>query len=230
MRSFWDEAARRNAAWYVDTSISYGSPDMDKFFETGRVVAKTALEGPCEPARFERAVDIGSGLGRISAALADRFDEVIGIDISPEMVQRARELVVRPNVRFEVGSGSSLEPVETASADLVVTFTVFQHIPSVEVIEAYIAEAGRVLRSGGVFAFQWNNTPGHRWWVARRAVLATLQRFRLHRERYDRNAKEFLGSRVPLDRIERALRAGGMRLCGTEGDGTLFTWAWAAKE
>jgi SAM-dependent methyltransferase len=230
MRAFWDERARENAAWFVDTSLSYDHPDMERFFATGKRIADLLFaDAPIKPAGRELAVDIGSGLGRICLALSEHFREVVGIDISSEMVDRARQLVTEPRVRFEVGNGASLRPVEDGTADLVVSFTVFQHIPRVEVIEAYLAEAGRVLRPGGVLAFQWNNQPGARWWAARRRLLSTLQRTGLRPERYGRNAAEFLGSRVPLSRIERALGRAGLRLHEVRDPGTLFTWAWAEK-
>lgn len=229
MRSYWDDRARKNAAWYVDTSLGYDQPDMGRFFETGREIARIVLDGPVQPERKELAVEIGPGLGRICRALSDEFDRVVGVDISEEMVQRARELVDDPSITFEVGDGASLAPVNDGAADLVVSFTVFQHIPEPEVIEAYILEAGRVLRTGGVFAFQWNNAPGHRRWALRRVLLSWLQRTGLRGERYERNAPQFLGSRVPLPRIDAALGAAGLERVGSTGEGTLYCWAWARK-
>lgn len=230
MRTYWDEAARTNAAWYVDTSLSFDHPDLDRFFETGRTIVTTAVdEAPVAPPGRQLAVEIGSGLGRICRALSERFDRVVGLDISQEMVRRARELVSEPRITFEVSSGSDLQPVPDAAADLVLTFTVFQHIPDVGLIEGYIHETGRVLKSGGVFVFQWNNTPGARRWALKRRVLGFLQRTGLRPERYRRNAPEFLGSRVPLDRIRRALSAGGMELRDAKGLDTLYAWAWAVK-
>ena len=108
------------------------------------------------------------------------------------------------------------------------SFTVFQHIPSVEVIERYIVDAGRVLRPGGLFVFQWNNG-GNTYWSVRRAILGVLQRTGIKSERYRRHAPEFLGSKVPLDRIERAVARGGMNVEQTKGLGTLFSWVWAVK-
>lgn len=231
MRRYWDGAARENAAWYVDTSLSFDAPDLERFFETGRVIAGHALDdGPVAPARLGLAVEIGPGIGRVCRALAERgFEQVVGVDVSPEMVERARATVDLDNVRFEVGDGASLACVADGTADLVVSFTVFQHIPDPAVIERYIGEAGRILRSGGVFAFQWNNTPGTRRWQLRRAVLSVLQRSGLRPERHRRHAPEFLGSRVPLSRIRRALAAAGLELAGTRNEGELFTWAWARK-
>lgn len=231
MRRFWDEAAAANAPWYVDTSISYDDPDMDAFWEAGRVIAALAVDGPVAPRERKLAVEIGPGLGRIVRSLVQDhgFARAVGVDISEEMVRQAREAVPDPRVSFEVGSGSGLGPIDASSADLVMSFTVFQHIPDVSVIEQYIIEAGRVLRPGGVLAFQWNNLPGDRRWAIRRRLLALLQRTGIRPERYRRNAPEFLGSRVAVPRISTAIERAGLELQGTRDTGTLFAWAWATK-
>ena len=230
MRDYWDARARENAAWYVDTSLAYDDPDMQRFFATGEVIAAEALDdAPAVPEGRDLAVEIGSGLGRVCKALGARFDNVIGVDISAAMVDRARELVDETHVAFVVSDGSSLSGLSDGVADLVLSFTVFQHIPTVSVIEGYVREAGRVLRPGGLFVFQWNNVPGVMRWRLRRWCLALLQRTRIHRERYMRHAPEFLGTRVRVVRIERALDAAGMDLVGTKGAGTLYAWAWARR-
>src|SRR5688572_2057607 len=109
MRRYWDDRARENAAWYVDTSLDYDDPDMERFFETGRIVVREALlEAPVQPDRREVALEIGSGIGRISAALGEHFERVIGLDVSEEMVAKARGLVENPRVEFVVGDGVSL--------------------------------------------------------------------------------------------------------------------------
>jgi SAM-dependent methyltransferase len=230
MRAYWEQAAQTNAAWYVDTTLNFDAPDMERFFEVGqRIVADALDDAPALPTQHERAVEIGCGLGRICRALAQRFDHVVGVDISSEMVRKARELVPDPAVEFLVTDGATIPGVADGSVDLVLTFTVFQHIPDVGVIENYVAEAGRKLRPGGVFVFQWNNTPGVLRWRFRRLVLSALQRTRLRPERFNRNAAQFLGSVVPLDRMRRALDRAGMDLVETRGEGTLFCWAWARR-
>jgi SAM-dependent methyltransferase len=230
MRRYWDDRARENAAWYVDTSLAYDDPDMARFFATGEAIVADALDdAPALPARDEVAVEIGSGLGRVCRALAPRFERVIGVDISEEMVRRAHELVPAPNVTFQVGDGASLAGIADASVDLVLSFTVFQHIPDVEVIDGYLAEAGRVLREGGVAVFQWNNEPGHRRWAVRRAVLGLLQRTGVRAERRRRHAPAFLGSKVPLARVDAALARAGLERVGLRNEGTLYAWAWARR-
>jgi len=230
MRSYWDERARKNAAWYVDTSLSYDSPDMDKFWETGHEVARIAFrDAPARPERTELAIEIGAGLGRICKALADDFDRVIGVDISAEMVEQARALVPDENVSFIIGSGAGLKGIDDASADLVTSFTVFQHIPSVAVIEDYMREAGRVLRPGGIFAFQWNSTPGSLRWTLRREALAVVHRLGFAKERFERDAPQFLGSRVPVKRVTRVLESAGMDVQATDGVPGLYGWAYARR-
>ncbi len=231
MRAYWDERARLNAPWYVDTSLSYHDPDMVKFFESGRRIVSMAIEDlPSQPPSNELAVEIGSGLGRLCVALRDRFDRVVGIDISKEMVSRARELGPDEKIEFVVGDGTSLRPIADGSADLVLSFTVLQHIPKVAVIEGYIEEVGRILKPGGVFVLQWNNTPGSIRWAIRRGTYALGQRIGFGRERYGRNDPSFLGSRVSLARIKRAVEHGGMELSRTDELGQLFSWAWAVRK
>jgi SAM-dependent methyltransferase len=230
MRTYWDERARINAVWYVDTSLDFEAPDMDRFFETGRRIVAEALDGaPVTPPGRALAVEIGSGLGRVCLALAERFDRVVGIDISSEMVRRASEIVADDRVVFEVGDGTTI-PLADSCADLVLSFTVFQHIPDLTVIEGYVAEASRVLRPEGVFVFQWNNIPGAAGWAFRRRLLAAAHRIGLKTERHGRNAPEFLGSRVPLGTMQAALERNGLVLRRTKGLGTLFAWAWACIE
>jgi SAM-dependent methyltransferase len=230
MRAYWDERARLNAAWYVDTTLDFEQPDMDRFFASGeQIVQGHYVDGLAHPAQTELAVEIGSGLGRICRGLRKHFDRVVGVDISEEMVQQARALVDEPGIEFVHGTGVGITGVHDASADLVFTFTVFQHIPDPSVVEGYIADVGRVLRPGGVFVFQWNSESGSLSWRLRRTALSALQRTGLRPERYGRHAPEFLGSRIPRDRIERALTRAGLRLVGTRGDGTLFTWGWAVR-
>lgn len=229
MRRYWDERARENAVFYVDTTCSYEAPDMDRFFETGRVVVQgTLLEAPVRPAGRELAVEIGAGLGRICKALAPHFDRVVGIDISAEMVSRARELVTDSNVSFEVGDGVTLGQLEDDAADLVLTFTVLQHLPSREAIVGYLREAARVLRPGGVLVAQWNGDerPLRFWARAWRWRMQERLGARVHKSRL---ASQFLGTPVPVSVVRSVLERSGLSVEATEGEGTLFACVWARK-
>lgn len=230
MRAYWDERARLNAAWYVDTTLDFDQPDMVRFFASGEaIVQQHYVEGLAHPARAVLAVEIGCGLGRICRALSRHFDRVIGIDISAEMVAQARALVSDDGIEFVVNDGADLSPIADGSADLVFSFTVFQHIPDATVVFGYLREAARVLAPGGVLAFQWNNERNAVWWRARRGLLSLLQRTGVRREAYGRHAPEFLGSRISRQRMERVLAASGLDLVGIVGEGTLFCWAYVVR-
>lgn len=229
MRDYWEQRAHLNPAFYVDTSLDYANPDMDAFLSAGRRIVDIALDqAPVQPEGRALAVEIGCGLGRITLALADRFERVVGFDISPEMIRRGRELVTDPRVELRETDGASLPGLADGCADLVVSFTVFQHIPSVPVIVRYIEEGARVLRPGGVLAFQWNNQPGERTWPLRRTLRAAAQRLG-RGDAYGRDAAAFLGSRVSIETVDHALRKGGLTRVGLSNPGQLFAWCWARR-
>jgi SAM-dependent methyltransferase len=229
MRAFWDDAAAKNPMYYVDTSLNYDSPDQEAFLAGGRRIASIALDPTkATPPGYELAVEIGCGLGRICAALAERFDRVVGYDISGTMVSQARELVTAKGVEFHHGDGVTMPAIADATADLVVTFTVFQHAPTRSIIRANIIEAARVLKSGGVFALQWNATPGPIRWRLHRIKMSLLQRFG-RADAKGRDAPQFLGSRVPLAAMDRMLADAGFTRVGLAEPDSLYTWAWAIR-
>jgi SAM-dependent methyltransferase len=230
MRDYWEERARENAIWYVDTSLDYDAPDMDAFLATGQEIVRQALlDAPVQPQRRDLAVEIGSGLGRVCLALSAHFGDVIGLDISESMVAQAQNLVHQENVQFDVVSGSDLGSLPDGCADFVTTFTVFQHMPEASLIEAYVHDAARVLRPGGVLAAQWNNLPHPMrwklrgmWWRLRHRVGGP---FKLD----PRVAPQFVGMRVPVDDMMAMVRRSGLTVGATSELGTLFAWIWATK-
>lgn len=230
MRGYWNSRARENAVWYVDTTCDYRHPDMDAFFRTGPlVVSEALLDAPVQPRGRGTAVEIGPGLGRVCRALADHFDHVVGVDISEEMVTRARELVPDPRISFVVGNGLDLQPVQTGSADFVLTFTVLQHLSSADLIESYLRESARVLKPGGVLAAQWNGTPRPTLWRARVAWWSIRNSIGGPLATDIRNRPEFAGTRMPFERVRAVLESSGMTVRSTKGLGTLFSWVWAEK-
>ena len=77
-----------------------------------------------------RALDFGCGVGRLSIALASKFKEVVGVDVSEEMLNLCRNNARQSGVRnIElVLSDDALSRV-TGQFDLVNTIIVLQHIP-----------------------------------------------------------------------------------------------------
>ena len=89
------------------------------------------------------ALDAACGTGRHTAYLRDRGHRVIGIDATPEMLEKARARV--PEADLRRGELESL-PLEDASVDLAVCALALSHLPE---LATSIAELARVLRPGG---------------------------------------------------------------------------------
>jgi ubiquinone/menaquinone biosynthesis C-methylase UbiE len=91
-------------------------------------------------------LDIASGSGYGSRELAAAARSVIGVDISQEAVDYAKEHFPADNLEYRVGSGTSI-PLDDDSVDVVITFETIEHIDD---YRTFVAEIRRVLRPGGV--------------------------------------------------------------------------------
>jgi SAM-dependent methyltransferase len=159
MRRDWDERARENARYYVNTANTNWTDS--EFFASGELTVSeevlTDMGNICQgkDPRQMRVLEIGCGAGRVTRALANVFGEVHGVDVSGEMITRAREaLTAFPNVFLYQNNGTDLNVVPELPFDFAFSSIVFQHIPSRAVIENYVREVGRLLRTGALFKFQ----------------------------------------------------------------------------
>ena len=100
-----------------------------------------------EPSVGGTCVEIGCGAGRLTAPLSAHFERVVSLDVSTDMIERARK-AAGGNVTFHQVSGSTM-PLPDASADAVFTVHVLQHLDDQQAIRDYLREARRVLRPGG---------------------------------------------------------------------------------
>jgi SAM-dependent methyltransferase len=107
------------------------------------------------PIGRQDALDFGCGAGRLTLPLAGHFARCLGLDISAQMLGEARENAgAVANCRFAVHDEPSLTSLETSSFDLVVSYLVLQHIEAADAKAQLIAEFVRILRPGGLLAFQ----------------------------------------------------------------------------
>ena len=159
MRQDWDSRARENARFYVATGKEEWTDD--EFFESGRRAVSDQilndLENICQgksPGEMS-VLEIGCGAGRITRALSEFFGQVHAVDVSGEMIVRAKKaLADRPNAHLYQNNGKDLSVVPEGVYDFAFSMIVFQHIPSREVIYSYVREVHRLLRPGGLFKFQ----------------------------------------------------------------------------
>lgn len=88
------------------------------------------------------ALDAACGTGRHAAYLAERGHHVIGVDASPEMLDRARRRL--PGADLRHGELERL-PLPDAAVDTVVCGLALEHVPD---LASVLAEFARVLRPG----------------------------------------------------------------------------------
>ena len=111
---------------------------------------------------FGRALDFGCGVGRLSQALAEHFQSVVGVDIAESMVERAREFNrFGDHVVYLANATDDLRILDSDSFDFVYSNITLQHIPP-EHGKNYIREFLRVLRPGGLALFQVPNGRAYR--------------------------------------------------------------------
>jgi SAM-dependent methyltransferase len=101
--------------------------------------------------------DVGCGTGATSRILADFGLDVLGIDLSPNMIAEARRL--NPDLRFQVGSMTSINADDNHFHGICAWYSVI-HIPD-ELLPQVFSEFRRVLRPDGwaLVAFQVGDQP-----------------------------------------------------------------------
>ena len=134
----YSTAAKQRDGWTDEDFYASGRQDWGQFLSHWQHF-ESDVGGTC--------VEIGCGVGRLTAALAQHFDTVVALDVSEHMIARARQ-VVGGNVTFHQVSGNVI-PVPSASVDAVFTVHVLQHLDDRRAIASYLDDAYRVLRPGG---------------------------------------------------------------------------------
>lgn len=132
MSKLWEHYGAKDPYYGVLSAPEYHADRMDaeamrRFFDSGvRDIeqAIAAAEHEFGPVRFDTALDYGCGAGRLSRCLAERFKQVISVDISESMLDVARANIGGGNVTYENAARMS-----TAQADFMISLMVFQHIP-----------------------------------------------------------------------------------------------------
>jgi ubiquinone/menaquinone biosynthesis C-methylase UbiE len=97
----------------------------------------------------KKVVDVGSGTGKSTFALAKHAGRVIGIEPEESMRRVASQLAIQlglTNIEFVAGTGESI-PLADKSVDMVTAFTLAIHPP--DRFRYFAQEAARIVRKGG---------------------------------------------------------------------------------
>lgn len=245
MKEFWDGRAREHALFYVATWRGYQCRDTQDFFiDQQEATHFLQAAGYC-PTGQDRMLEIGCGVGRMTCGFAPLFGQVHAIDVSGEMLRQARRyLATFPNIYLYETNGIDLHLFRDNTFHFCFSYIVFQHIPLKSIIVTYIHEVGRVLKPGGIFAFQVNGLPDIVPGVSEeRMLLLTLQRIirRLKRRSLTEirgmlrhmpgrcTSPAWVGAAMNEKEVSTACRDSGLQVTNLTGAGTQFMWITAQK-
>lgn len=113
-------------------------------------------------ARPLRGLDLGSGTGRYTPALAEAFGPVVGVEPSARMREIAR--AADPGIDYREGSAEAI-PLDDASVDYVLMFLVWHHIGDKA---RAVRELTRVCAPGATLLLraQFRDRMPEPWWLA----------------------------------------------------------------
>lgn len=155
----WTEFGEKDPLWAISTADGKrgGKWEINEFFQTGnneieKIMRHVKLLGI--KIENNHALDFGCGVGRLTQAMANFFNVVDGVDISPSMIDLARKYnQFGDRVRYHLNNKNDLSIFDDNSYDLIYTTDVFQHM-SPQYMEGYITELLRVLSPEGLLIFQ----------------------------------------------------------------------------
>ncbi len=242
MQIEWDEITKQNAFYGVLSFPKFERPDavdQEAFWLTGRDQADDFIgrAGFKDTSHLEM-VEIGCGLGRMTHRFAQRFRKVYAVDISPEMLNRARlHWTALSNVKFILGRGNDLPGISDASIDFVFSFQVLQHIIDPGVIKSYIRETARVLKSGALAMLQFRTSPSDfsfvtRFWSAAKHPRHIFRRIKKFfqpassslQDQFRIRYKSWRGCSLNVQDIELLSRSVGLKIEAATGIGTQYTY------
>jgi ubiquinone/menaquinone biosynthesis C-methylase UbiE len=245
MRHEWDARARKDAFFYI---ASWRKDwDASDFLNSGQKDYERLVSPTLERVDFSPAgkamLELGCGAGRMTHAFAARFGRVLALDVSAEMLDRAREMLEGVgNVELKHANGLDLAEVASQSVDFAFSYLVLQHMPDQKTVSRYVCELLRVLKESGVCLFQFNGMtkPTMNWkgelawklidglWSIRLpAVSRTVARILGFDP--DMAGKSWHGTAMTLESVIEAVNGAGGTVLELSGEGTAMAWCCAKK-
>jgi SAM-dependent methyltransferase len=143
----WDERAQMGLlASGIDPKDRRG--DKNYYID---LLQKMALEDVLELKGDEIVLDFGCGSGRVSSWIAPKVKKVVGLEITPEMIELAERNRTAENVEFIVYDGIHF-PVLPYQVDLVISIGVLQYM-DVNTLKRIVPKLSCYLKPGGKFCF-----------------------------------------------------------------------------
>lgn len=136
----------RRANAYVDSKMHRKGKDLFQLLEMAHTTGK------------EKLLDVATGGGHTANVFAPHVQEVVAMDLTPEMLQAAKNFIKEnghTNVTFVEGDAEKM-PFPNSSFDIVTCRIAPHHFPHVE---KFLQEVYRILKPNGQFLLDDNVSP-----------------------------------------------------------------------
>ena len=162
-KRIWSELGVRDPLWAIKahSDKTHNRWDIQEFYETGIKDTNELilyLESLDLDIPKQRCLDFACGVGRMSNALGDYFEELYGVDISLPMIEKAQRYIDRTNCYFQTIASDDLQIFPDSYFDLIVSYLTLFHIHS-ENAKNYLREFMRILNHQGSTVFHLVNEP-----------------------------------------------------------------------
>ena len=164
VQRYWDRQAHADPMWAIltDPAKAGGRWNPEEFFATGTHEIGVFMERAEQwgvPVSRKSALDFGCGIGRLSQALAGHFEHVCGVDISPKMIELARQYNRKgAHCEYLCNPEGDLKGFADRSIDMIYSWITLQHMRP-RLARGYMREFLRVLAPGGLLIFQYPGKP-----------------------------------------------------------------------
>lgn len=118
---------------------------------------KKAYQYAGQHCRGQAVLDFGCGTGYGADSLAEVASNVVGVDISEEVIAYCLATYSRPNLSFKRLQPDAQLEIPAGGFDVIVSFQVIEHVPDVH---SYLMDLKRVLKNTGVLFI---TTPNRRY-------------------------------------------------------------------
>lgn len=172
LKSAYTAQVERTAS-FVSTSEAMSTSIGGDFDYIGSVEVAVLLRHGLKPG--DRVVDVGCGSGRLALPLSSVLTgPYSGFDVVGDLVDYARNLVQRPDWRFEAVDHIGI-PEPDGCADVVCFFSVLTHLLH-EQSYWYLEEARRVVKPGGTIVVSFLDFEDEEHWSTFAKLVADAKR------------------------------------------------------
>ncbi|HEY8409853.1 MAG TPA: class I SAM-dependent methyltransferase [Pyrinomonadaceae bacterium] len=141
-----DEFARfKRETWNATDYDSWFKPARGQVIDT---LEKAMLERALAGKKYDRALDVGIGNGRLLPIYSPHAAHITGMDISSEQLEQASQAAAKLNLSFDTKLCQEASRIELPdeSYDLIICSRVLQHVFD---WRESVAEFARILKPGG---------------------------------------------------------------------------------